>query len=316
MQALYYFGSLKVIEAEMPSTAKGEALIRTVCAGICATDREIARGYMKFRGIPGHEFSGIVEACDDDSWVGKRVVGEINTGCGECDYCLQGLQRHCPDRTTLGIMRRNGVFAEYFTLPEENLLEIPDSISDREAVFIEPLAAALEILEQVKIQPDRKVLLIGDGKLAALIAGVFRLHGSDITISGRSEKKLNYFRQLGLPTRKSEPELDSFDIVVEASGSSSGWDDAVRSVKPRGMIVLKSTYASDLTFNPAPVVIKEITIVGSRCGRFAPAVRLLEQGLIEVKPLISAVYPFEEILAAFEFANHPDTMKILVEMTQ
>ena len=291
-------------------------MIRTVCAGICATDREIARGYMNFQGIPGHEFSGIVEACEDDSWIGKRVAGEINAGCGECDYCHQGLQRHCPDRTTLGIFGRDGVFAEYFTLPLENLVEIPESVSDHEAVFIEPLAAVLEIFEQVKIPPDRKVLLIGDGKLAALIANVFRLHGSDIIISGKSEKKLKYFRQLGLPTLKSEPEPDSFDVVVEASGSPSGWEDAVRCVKPRGMIVLKSTYASELIFNPAPVVIKEITIVGSRCGRFQPAVRLLEKGLIEVKPLISAVYPFERIHEAFEFANHPDTMKVLVEMAK
>jgi len=312
MKALYYNGELSVIDTEKPVLTEGEAVIRVLMAGLCSTDREIFAGYMNFTGIPGHEFAGVVEECGDSAWIGKRVAGEINAGCGKCSYCNLGLERHCPKRTTLGIAGRDGAFAEYLSLPVKNLVEMPDSISDEEAVFIEPLAAALEITEQVRIEPDWKGLIIGDGKLAALIAMVLRLHGLDLTVSGMDPEKLKFFRGLGLKTVIGGIPADSFDLVIEASGSPGGWKCAISSVKPRGKIILKSTYQDNLDFNPAPIVIKEITLVGSRCGRFMPAVRLLERGLVDVKPLISKVFSFEDIKEAINYSRRPVCLKVLI----
>ena len=312
MKALYYNGEITVIDTEKPVLIAGEAVIRVSMAGLCATDREIFAGYLSFTGIPGHEFAGVVEECGDTAWIGKRVVGEINAGCGECDYCRRDLQRHCPERTTLGIAGRDGAFAEYLSLPVKNLVELPDSVSDEEAVFIEPLAAVLEITEQIRIEPNWKGLIIGDGKLAALIAMVLRLHGLDLTVLGIGREKLDFFRGLGLETVTGDIPADSFDLVIEASGSPGGWNLAVNSVKPRGMIVLKSTYRENLDFNPAPMVIKEITLIGSRCGLFKPAVRLIERGLVEVRPLISKVFSFEEIEEAINYSRRPECLKVLI----
>ncbi len=313
MKSLYYDGKISLKDIPQPEPSPGEALIKTRLAGFCATDREIAAGYMNFKGVPGHEFVGEVVQADESGWVGKRVVGEINAGCGECEYCRKDLARHCPTRTTLGIMGRNGVFAEYFTLPAVNLLEIPDEIPDRAAVFIEPLAAALEIAEQIRLEPEWGALIIGDGKLAALIAQTLRLHGINLLVAGKIPKKTALFSRWGIDTTLQTPPAASFDIVIEASGSPGGWENAVKAVKPRGTIVLKSTYHGALDFNPAPLVVNEITLLGSRCGRFPPAIRLLKQGLIETEPLISRVFPFEQILKAFEYAQNPQTFKALVE---
>ncbi|MBC8279033.1 MAG: alcohol dehydrogenase catalytic domain-containing protein [FCB group bacterium] len=312
MKALYYNGEIAVIDTKKPVLIAGEAVIRVSMAGLCATDREIFAGYMNFRGIPGHEFAGVVEECADGAWIGKRVTGEINAGCGDCDYCRRGLERHCPKRTTIGIAGRDGAFAEYLSLPVGNLVELPDCISDEEAVFIEPLAAVLEITEQIRIEPDWRILIVGDGKLAALTAMVLRLHGLDLTVSGIDEAKLDFFRGLGLETVTGVIPADSFDLVIEASGSPNGWESAVSSVKPRGTIVLKSTYHDKLDFNPAPIVIKEITLIGSRCGRFKPAVRLIERGLVEVKPLISKVFSFEDIQEAINYSRSSECLKVLI----
>jgi len=313
MKALYYDKGLAVRELPTPVPPPGEALIRVLAAGICATDREIAAGYMNFTGVPGHEFAGIVEQCSDTRWLGKTVTGEINAGCGRCAWCARGLQRHCPDRTVLGISGRDGAFAQYLCLPAENLVEIPAELSLRQAVFIEPLAAALEILEQVTIPPSGKAAVIGEGKLSQLIAQVFILNGIEFTVFGRSEAKLNLLKRFSIKTSMQPPPPDTFDMVVEASGSPSGWESAVKAVKPRGALILKSTYAEKLKFNPAPLVIKEITLIGSRCGKFPPAVRLLQRKLIDVDILISKVFPFSRILSAFKYSLKPDCLKVIVE---
>jgi threonine dehydrogenase-like Zn-dependent dehydrogenase len=268
---------------------------------------------MNFKGVPGHEFVGIVEKATDAKWINKRVVGEINAACGECEYCRKGLKRHCLRRTVLGIMGRNGAFAEFLTLPEVNLWEVPDKLDNHTAVFTEPLAAALEITEQVKIEPDWKVLIIGDGKLSALVAQVLKLKGVNLTVLGKIPSKLKLFEKWGIFVTLQIPEEISFDLVIEASGSSQGWITAIKLVKPRGTIVLKSTYQGEVNFNTAPLVINEITIIGSRCGPFAPALRILEMELVEVKPLISKVFSFENILEAFKYSQRPECLKVIID---
>ena len=313
MNALYFDRNLNIREVPVPVRPQGESFVRVSLAGICATDREIAAGYMSFKGIPGHEFVGIVEKSDNKHLIGKRVVGEINCGCGECEMCRSGVERHCPNRTTLGIAGRNGAFAEYLILPDRNLFEVPENIDNKTAVFTEPLAAAMEIFEQVKVIPSWKTLIIGDGKLSALIAQVFKLHSLDLTISGKSAEKLTRFENWGMNLIDNLTEPAGFDLVIEVSGSPDGWETAVNAVKPRGTIILKSTYHGNLNFNPAPLVIKEINLVGSRCGKFKPALRLLSQGLIDTESMINRIYKFPDIIKAIQYANFPETMKVLVE---
>ncbi len=314
--------SPRLCEVPTPGLSDGEALIRVLVAGICHTDQELTKGYMNFQGIPGHEFVGeVVEVSASASeaehkLIGKRVVGEINCGCGSCSLCLAGVEKHCQQRTVLGIAGRDGAFAEYLSLPSRNLHQVPDEVNNRNAVFTEPLAAALEILEQVKIQPDDSVLIIGDGKLGTLAARVIQLHGCDPIIVGGSDYKLDILKKWGLKTfRKSEYPDTAFDFVIEASGSPEGFDSAVASLKPRGTLIMKSTYAESLTFEATPLVIDEITIVGSRCGPFEPALKMLEQKLIPVEDLITKVYPFEEAESAFEHAAKPDALKILLQFS-
>ncbi len=305
-----------------PEPKPGEALIKVRSAGICRTDLELLRGYMDFTGIPGHEFVGeVIEVADTDestdTLVGRRVVGEINCGCGNCSWCRCGLSRHCPERTVLGISNRPGSFAEYLTLPVGNLHAVPDSISDRTAVFTEPLAAAMEIMEQVKIEPDRSVLVIGDGKLGLLICRVLQIHGCSVTCLGSHKSKLKLAAGWGVKTVPRDdflPEMQ-YDTVIEASGSSSGFTAALTSLKPRGTLILKSTYAGSLDLDASPLVINEITVVGSRCGPFPPALRLLEQGLIPTEDLISGEYPFSEAGIAFRKASEPEALKILINFT-
>jgi len=316
LKALFFDGqSPSLIFASKPVPETGEALIRVRYAGICTTDLEILNGYLSFRGIPGHEFVGVVEESPDPGWIGKRVVGEINIGCGTCPVCLAGLERHCPNRRVLGILNKDGAFAEYLTLPVKNLREVPPSISDKEAVFTEPLAAALEILEQTKIEPNFSVTIIGDGKLAQLIARVLINIGVRLTVIGKHPEKLKLFADQGVITfLADEISLPKQDMVIESSGSPTGWELALSLVRPRGTIVLKSTYHKKLTTNPANLVIDEITVVGSRCGQFEPALRLLESRTIVVDDLISAEFPLENALEALKAAQQRNALKVLLRV--
>lgn len=318
MKALVFDGELALKDLPVPAPLQEEALVKVLIAGICNTDLEITRGYAEFNGIIGHEFVGRVESSPDPAQIGTRVVGEINAGCGECAACRAGLERHCASRTVLGILGRAGAIAEYLTLPASNLIEVPESVSDEKAVFTEPLAAALEILEQVQIKPADKVLVIGDGKLGLLVSMVLRLTGSDLLLVGKHRPKLEYFATLnGRTALLSELEAtnDRFDIVVECSGSPSGWKLAMGKVKPRGVIVLKSTYHGALDFNPAPLVVDEITVVGSRCGQFAPALRLMESGLIDPTPLIDSVFSISQAEEAFRRSRDSDSLKVLLRIS-
>jgi alcohol dehydrogenase len=316
MKALVYDGALKLVEDRpRPLPSPGEALVWVRLAGICNTDLEIVRGYMGFRGVLGHEFVGLVEACEDKSLVGQRVVGEINCYCGQCPTCLGGAPTHCPDRTTLGIWGRDGAMAEYLTLPRSNLHPVPDSLSDEVAVFVEPLAAALEIVEQVHIRPTDRVIVLGDGKLGLLVAQVLRLLGCDLTALGHHEAKLAILRRGGIDARLAEGTRGlKADVVVDCSGQPEGFAAAREMLKPRGRFVLKSTFHGNVAVNLSSLVVDEITLLGSRCGPFAPALRLLEQQLVAVEPLISAVYPLEKGLEAFRQAQTREALKVLLKM--
>jgi threonine dehydrogenase-like Zn-dependent dehydrogenase len=302
-----------------PRLVPGEALINVRLAGICNTDLEIARGYMGYQGVLGHEFVGIVEQAGTPELIGKRVVGEINCVCGVCDLCKRNLSTHCPNRTTFGIFERAGALAERTMLPEVNLHIVPDSVSDEEAVFTEPLAAALQILEQIQICPTNRVVVLGDGKLGLLAAQVVALTGADVVVYGRHWEKLDILGQRGIKVRLAQDTLaDNMagwaDVVIECTGQASGLETAKRLVRPRGTIVLKSTYAGDMRFAFSPLVVDEISIVCSRCGPFAPTLRLLERQMITVKPLISAVYPLEQGEEAFRVAGQKGSMKVLVKV--
>jgi alcohol dehydrogenase len=317
MKALVFDGSTAVRDVPKPLPDREEALVKVQLAGICKTDVEITRGYMNFHGVLGHEFVGTVEKSPDPELVGSRVVAEINAGCGKCSFCRKGLERHCPDRTVMGILGRDGAMAEYVTIAASNLVVVPETLEDEKAVFTEPLAAALEILEQVKIEPSYRVLVIGDGKLGLLVSMALRLTGCDLTLVGKHRRKMAIFGDMGGSVQL----LDSFtvteeefDLVVEASGHPSGWDLAVSRVKPRGTIILKSTYHGELNFNPAPLVVDEITVTGSRCGRFGPALRVMERGLIDPTPLISGIFPMEQAKEAFARSQDRDALKILLKI--
>jgi alcohol dehydrogenase len=314
MRALVYDGQLKLVsDYARPTPATGEALIRVLLAGICNTDLEITRGYMGFRGVLGHEFVGVVERCEDPSWVGTRVVGEINCYCGSCPTCLSGSPSHCPQRTTLGIWGRDGCLSDYCTLPVRNLHPVPTEVSDVQAVFTEPLAAALEILEQVHVRPTQSVVVLGDGKLGLLVAQVLRLNGCDLLVLGRHADKLAILSRQGIPIRLvAEAEGIRADVVVDCTGRADGFSLARAMVKPRGTFVLKSTFQGQNEVNLTSLVVDEVHLIGSRCGPFAPALRLLSKGLIDVDSLVSAFYPLEQALAALERARSKGTLKVLV----
>lgn len=319
MKALIFNDKLELKnDYKKPVPQKNEALIKITMTGICNTDYEITKGYMGYNGILGHEFVGeVVEInSDDKSLLNKRVVGEINLGCNNCEWCAKKLARHCPNRSTLGILNKDGCFGEYLTMPLENLLEVPQNVSDEEAVFVEPLAAACEIIEQKHIQPTDKVAVLGDGKLGLLIALTLNAFGCDVVLIGKHQNKLDIAKAQKIKTQllqdtKIEP---NYDIVVEATGSVSGFETSVALTKPRGTLVLKSTIATGKELNLAPIVINEITVLGSRCGQFAPALRILEQGKIDVKPLISKIYDFDDAIEAFEANKQKDTIKILMRI--
>lgn len=318
MKALYFNGcNLELQERPIPENGEGESLVKVLLAGICRTDLEIMKGYMNFVGIPGHEFVGEVVKSANPKLVGKRVVGEINAGCGACDFCRHGMERHCSNRTVLGISGRDGAFAEYLTLPNSNLLEVPASVSNEKAVFVEPLAAALEILEQIHIPPASRVLIIGDGRLAVLISLVLRLTGCEFIVLGKHSNKVKLFEEIGARVSLLDDLRDTrgrFDFVVEASGSPSGWTLATEFVKPRGVIVLKSTYHGNLDFNAAILVINEISILGSRCGQFLPALRLLASDFVDPTVLISDSLGLDEFSEAFSKAKTSGVFKVLIYM--
>jgi threonine dehydrogenase-like Zn-dependent dehydrogenase len=309
-------GELKLADVEIPA-AGGEALIRVTLSGICNTDLEIVRGYANYEGIIGHEFVGVVEECAArPELVGKRVVGEINAGCGECESCAAGDPRHCPRRTVLGIVGRNGAHAEYLTLPPENLIELTDNITDEQAVFAEPLAAAAGIADSVRIGPETRVAVIGDGKLGLLCAAALRFLSPSLVVIGKHPQKLWIAADMGIRTmllrRIAAEHLRSFDVVVEASGSESGFALALDLVKPRGTVVLKSTFHGTPTWEASRVVVDEITIVGSRCGRFRPALGLLESRSVDVERLISRIMPLSDGVEAMRIAARPGVLKVLL----
>lgn len=317
MRSLLFDGTLKYQQdTPSPTPPPGEALIRTTMAGICNTDIEIVRGYMGFKGILGHEFVGVVEQADAaPEWVGRRVVGEINAYCGECSTCRRGDPTQCPHRTTLGIDRRDGTMADAFTLPTKLLYPVPDSVPDEWAVFTEPLAAACEILEQVHIRPTDRVIVLGDGKLGLLIAQVLQLTGCDLLAIGRHQPKLDLLARRGIRTALAGEAIEpGADVVVEATGSAAGFAAARSLVRPRGTLVLKSTFHGEVELNLSMVVVDEVTVVGSRCGPFGAALRLLAQRLVDVEPLIHATFPLDEGLAAFEEAVAPGVLKVLLSV--
>lgn len=320
MKAVVFDNGLKLDNNyAKPIPQKGEALIRVSMAGICNTDYEITKGYMGYVGVLGHEFVGVVEDVNSEnkSLIGKRVVAEISYGCHkpDCEWCNQGLVRHCPDRHTIGIWRKDGCFAEYITLPTEILFEVPENVSNEQVVFVEPLAAACEILEQLHIQPIQKVIVQGDGKLGLTTALALNAFNYDVTLVGKHQNKLDIAQAQGVKTMllddlEVKPE---WDIVIEATGSISGFENAMALTKPRGVLVLKSTVAGSKEINLAPVVINEITVLGSRCGQFKPALRLLENGKIDFKPLISGIYNVDDAIKAFEKNKEKDTLKVLLK---
>ena len=308
-------GVVSVRRQAPPRRPPGFAAIRLIYGGICNTDLELQRGYYGFRGTPGHEFVGEVVESDDRDWIGQRVVGEINLACGECDWCRRDLGRHCPRRTVLGIVKHPGAFRELLTLPLKNLHRVPSEISDQQAVFVEPLAAACEILDQVQIPSGACVAVLGDGKLGLLISQVLRAHGAEVHQYGRHREKLKIARAAGVDTtmvRDGKLPGAKYDWVVDATGSPQGLQQAVAMTRPRGTVILKSTTHGLARVDTAPVIVNEITLVGSRCGRFEPALRLLQRGQVRVDPLVSEVLPLEDAPRAFRHARSHGVLKVLL----
>jgi threonine dehydrogenase-like Zn-dependent dehydrogenase len=339
MKALRYENQKLSVADVPPPRVDGEALVRVTLSGICNTDLEIARGYAGFQGTIGHEFVGVIADLPASGAVarpsgrapvpvesepsltvglltpGQRVVGEINAGCGACDLCRSGDPRHCAGRTVLGIVGRDGAHAELLKLPVVNLLPVPDEVSDQRAVFTEPLAAACGILERVEITEDTRVAVVGDGKLGLLCAQVLKTTGAPVALVGKHSSKLQIAARRGIETiRLDEAQKRSreFDLAVEASGSPTGFRLALELLRPRGVLVLKSTFHGATEIDAAPLVVNEISVIGSRCGRFAPALALLKTGMVDVDSLISEEFALADGVRAMERAAEPGVMKILL----
>jgi alcohol dehydrogenase len=300
-------GRVEVRKQPAPRVAHGFAKIRMLAAGICSTDLELQRGYYGFAGTPGHEFVG--ELAD-----GTRVAGEINLACGKCPWCARGLGRHCPHRTVLGIVKHPGAFREFLTLPVANLHPVPKSIPTEHAVFIEPVAAACEILDQIKIAKGTRVAVLGDGKLGLLIAQVLQAHGAKVLLFGRHREKMRLVEWSGVATEAIAEKLPerAFPIVVDATGSAEGLRGAIAMCEPRGTVVMKSTVHGLVPIDTAPAIVNEITLVGSRCGRFEPALRLLASGKVRVGDLISEQFPLDRAPDAFQRAATKGVLKVLL----
>lgn len=306
-------GLVDVRDIPQPERPEGFATIQLLVGGICNTDLELQRGYYGFSGTPGHEFVGEVVAADTQSLVGKRVAGEINLNCGNCSWCARGLGRHCPARTVLGIVRHPGAFQELLTLPERNLHVVPDSISDEAAVFVEPLAAACEILDQVPLAAGDDVAVLGDGKLGLLIAQTLHAHGCRVRQFGRHAEKLRISQSRGIETAAAGTEpVKAFHYVVDATGSPAGLRTAARMTEPRGVVILKSTVHGEVPVDTAPVIVDEITLIGSRCGRFEPAIELLKSGAVDVEPLISERVRLADAAEGFAIAGKSGVLKVLL----
>jgi threonine dehydrogenase-like Zn-dependent dehydrogenase len=300
-----------------PPEKSGEALVRVLLSGICNTDLEIVRGYAGFSGTIGHEFVGVVEeATDAPDLIGKRVVGEINAGCGNCEICKKGDSRHCPNRTVLGIVGRDGAHAEFLTLPARNLLEVPNEVTNEQAVFAEPLAAAFGITEQVEISPETRVAVIGDGKLGLLCAQSLALKSRNVSLIGKHEEKMRIAKKRGIETVLLETATQlnrAFDVAAEASGSESGFQTALDLLKPRGKLILKSTFQGTPRWQAARVVVDEITIIGSRCGRFAPALELLKNKAVDVENMIAEEFSLINGVRAMKRASEKGVLKVLLK---
>jgi threonine dehydrogenase-like Zn-dependent dehydrogenase len=297
-----------------PRRPEGFALIRLLYGGICNTDLELARGYYGFSGVPGHEFVGEVVEADTAAWIGERVVGEINLACEKCEWCRRGLGRHCPNRTVLGILKHPGAFRDFLTLPERNLRRVPPGIATEHAVFVEPLAAACEILDQVKIPAGAMVAVLGDGKLGLLVGQVLKANGAEVHQYGRHKEKLEIAGRAGIETRSSKKlPRAAYDWVVDATGSAEGLRQAVAMSRPRGTVVMKSTMHGLVAIDTAPVIVNEITLIGSRCGRFEPALKLLQSGKVRVERMISEVLPLRRAPLAFRRAAQAGVLKVLLQ---
>ena len=301
-------------DVQAPAPADGEVLVRVLKAGICNTDIELTEGYYPYKGILGHEFVGFVDD-GPEHLAGRRVVGEINAVCGDCQACRAGRATHCECRTVLGIVNRDGAFAEYLTLPSENLYVVPDAVSTDAATFVEPLAAALEIQEQITVAADDRVLVVGDGKLGQLVAQTLALSGCDLLVVGRHDAKLGLLGDRDIRTGFADSVTPgAFNLAVECTGNPDGFALARKGLRPRGTLVMKSTYAGQLAIDASSIVVDEITLVGSRCGPFPPALKLLADKQVSVEPLIHARYRLGEAVTAFEFAQRPGVLKVLLEM--
>jgi alcohol dehydrogenase len=309
-------GKVGIRSSRVPRRPSGFALIRLLAAGICNTDLELQKGYYGFTGTPGHEFVGEVVEADHRKWVGKRVVGEINLACGHCSWCAKGLSRHCPSRTVLGIVKHPGAFREYLTLPERNLHEIPAGIPLEHAVFIEPLAAACEILDQVQFPAGAEVAVLGDGKLGLLIGQVLQASGLQVYQYGHHRDKLALVKRQGVRTVDSAMKIPNshFNFVVDATGSEQGLQQAIRMTRPRGTVVLKSTLHGAVSIDTAPVIVNEVTLVGSRCGRFKPALDLLSKRKVQVSDMISDQFQLQDAVKAFQRAAEPGVLKVLLRV--
>src|SRR6202163_4690971 len=307
-----YNGAVYLRDRPRPRRPDGFALIRLLYGGICNTDLELQRGYYGFRGTPGHEFVGEVVESADPKLRGKRVVGDINLACNKCDWCARGLGRHCPNRTVLGIVKHAGAFREVLTLPERNLHVVPAGIPTAQAVFVEPLAAACEILDQVRIPAGARVAVLGDGKLGLLVGQVLKIHGAEVHLYGHHKDKLRIAAELGIDARtEKKAPAAAYDWVVDATGSSLGLVQAVKMARPRGTVIMKSTVHGLVGMDSAPIIVNEITLVGSRCGRFEPALRLLKNRKVRVDAMISDVLPLKSAPRAFREAAKPGVLKVL-----
>lgn len=307
-------GRVRLRRLPLPRVPEGFARIRLLAAGICSTDLELQRGYYGFSGTPGHEFVGEVTEAADKAWIGKRVVGEINLACGHCDWCKRGLGRHCPTRTVLGIVKHPGAFREFLTLPIRNLHRVPASIPTEHAVFIEPIAAACEILDQVKIPKGQGVAVLGDGKLGLLVAQVLQAKGAKVHLFGRHKEKMRLIEPTGVTTEIVPKKLPvaAWAYVVDATGASEGLRAAVSMCIPRGTVIMKSTVHGLVSIDTAPAIVNEITLVGSRCGRFEAAIPLLSSGKVNVGSMISEEFPLNQAPRAFAEAAKKGVLKVLL----
>lgn len=313
MKALWLENKQVALRDVLKPNRSGEALIKLRKAGVCSTDLELVKGYYPYAGVLGHEFVGEVADAPDKSWIGARVVGEINAVCGACEACRNGRPTHCENRSVLGIVNRDGVFAEYTSLPVENLHRVPEKVPDEMAVFTEPLAAALEIQQQIQIQPTDRVLLIGAGRLGQLIAQTLALTGCELHVLARHQLQKDLLAARAIRTTTEEDiQPRKWDVVVEATGSPDGFNLARQAIRPRGTLVMKSTYKGDMTVNFSSIVVDEIQIVGSRCGPFAPALRLLEERAVDPTVLIQDEFALKDAVRAMEKASQPGVLKVLL----